>query len=227
MGTTEDYLEKLYQTLYEAEMETSYKLDAQINLPTAVVTGLLAVSAFYIEHFPKIEPKPGVILFIMVLAIYGGFLLGAIYCMIRSYFNNKYKFLPAPDEIDQNATELRDHYEGTFEEENHVDHHVKADIQCDIINVYKQSASFNRRTNINRIAWLHWSTTWIICSIVALGVSRGVYYVGAAATRPQEMTITEMPKIQLMDSPQRPKFEVSGLPDVQKVEIIAPKKDGK
>jgi hypothetical protein len=59
MGMTDDYLESLYRTLYESELERSDKLDAQVNLPTAVVTGLLAVSAFYIEHFPKIADSTG------------------------------------------------------------------------------------------------------------------------------------------------------------------------
>jgi hypothetical protein len=206
MGVTDDYLEGLYRTLYESELETSDKLDAQINLPTAVVTGLLAVSAFYIEHFPKIELRPGVVLFITSLVFYGLFLLAATYCLIQSYFKQKYELLPPPEAIDENAVGLRKHYEAVYDNNKDVDESVKLDLQAELINVYKQSGSFNRGTNVTRIAWLHWSTRWIIYSIIALVASRAFYYFGASDTSPQ-------------------KVEISGLPAVQKIELVSPKGD--
>ena len=65
MEQTEDYLESHYRTLRESDLERSDKFDAQINLSTAVVTGLLAVSAFYIEHFPRLEWLASVALFVI------------------------------------------------------------------------------------------------------------------------------------------------------------------
>jgi hypothetical protein len=260
MGMTDDYLESLYRTLYESELERSDKLDAQVNLPTAIVTGLLAVSAFYIEHFPKIEWRVGVILFILSLIAYWALLMGTMYCLVRSYFKHKYQLLPPPGEIQQNVDKLRVHYEAEFDDGRNVfvnvfvDENVKGDIQHDIVNVYKESGSFNRSTNTTRIAWLHWATHWIVFSIVALVASRLVYYFGVAESKPQEVKITEMPgdsgihrveivgrdvqkvevvnppsmhRVQIVNPPQSQKVEITGLPDVQKVEIITPKKETK
>ncbi len=251
MGQTGDYLESLYKSLHDFELERSDKLDAQINLPTAVVTGLLAVSAFYIEHFPKLEWRAGVLLFLTALAAYGVCLLAAIYCLIRSYFNHKYDWLPAPEHVQENVEGLQAHYEA-LEDGLDVDERVKTDIQQEIVNVYKTCGSFNRQTNTRRIAWLHWTTRWIIASIGALIVSRGFYYFAAAESRPQEvriMGVAGLPdvqkvevlgrdpqKIQMVDPspvqrvevvnpPAAHKVEVTRLPDVQKVELVTPRKE--
>jgi hypothetical protein len=250
MAATDEYLESLYKGLHEFELERSDKLDAQINLPTAVVTGLLAVSAFYIEHFPPLSWRPGVILFTLALAAYGGFLLLAIICLIRSYFNHRYDWLPPPEAVQQNVDGLAAYYEA-LEDGHDVDGRVKADIQHDIVNVYRLSASFNRHTNVTRIAWLHWATRWIIASIVALIVSRAIYYLGAAESKPQEVRVAGLPevqkvevvgrdtqkvqvvgpapvqRVQVVNPPASQKVEITGLPDVQKVEVVAPKKEGK
>ena len=250
MAATDDYLEALYKGLYESELERSDKLDAQINLPTAVVTGLLAVSAFYIEHFPKLQRRIGVILFVLCLGAYGAFLVGAMYCLIRSYFNQKYKWLPSPGRVQQNVDQLREYYEA-LDDGLDVDERVKADIQHDMVNVYKQSGAFNRDTNVIRVGWLHWATRWIIASIVTLVISRSVYYLGVAESKPQELRITGLPDVQkvevtghntqkvqvvgpppvqrveIVNPPASQKVEVTGLPDVQKVEVVTPKKENR
>jgi hypothetical protein len=251
MSQTDDYLESLYKSLHDFELERSDKLDAQISLPTAVVTGLLAVSAFYMEHFPELEWRPGVVLFTLVLGVYGCFLVLAIYCLIRSYFSHKYDWLPPPEVVQENADGLNAHYEA-LEDGLDVDERVKADLQREILSVYKTSASFNRHTNIARVGWLHWTTRWIIASIITLVISRPIYYFGVVESKPQEVRITgiagipvvqkvevvgpDTQKVQITSAPAvqkvevvnpPSKVEVSGLPEVQKVEVVTPaKKEG-
>lgn len=227
MASTEDYLEALYKDLYKSELDRSDKLDAQINLPTAIVTGLLAVSAFYIEHFPKLELRLSVCLFVLSLLVYGSFLIAAVYCLVRSYFRHRYELLPPPEAIDTNVGELRAHYEGEFGEDKGIDENVKSDIQQNIIDIYKESGSFNHHSNVNRIAWLHWTTRWIIYAIVTLVVSRGIYYFGISESKPQEIKIIEIPKdaavhrIEIVGAGVQ-KIEVTNQPQLHRVEVVNP-----
>jgi hypothetical protein len=247
MAATDDYLESLYKELYKSELERSDKLDVQVNLPAAIVTGLLAVSGFYIEHFPRFEWKLGIVLFSVCLLVYGGFLLGSVYCLIRSYFRYQYQLLPPPQEIDENVAELRIHYEAQFDDGRVVDENVKSDIQRNIVEVYESSGSFNRQSNTKRIAWLYWSTGWIIGAIITLVISRGIYYFGGIAeVKPQEIKVTEMPsdtsfhrvkveladprtvqRVEFVNPPDVQKVEIIRTPDVQKVQILVPEKGGK
>ena len=135
------------------------------------------------------------------------------------------------------------HYEAEFDDGRNVfanvfvDENVKGDIQHDIVDVYMKIGSFNRSTNITRIAWLHWATRWIIFSIVALVASRVVYYFGVAESKPQEVKITEMPgdsgmhrvqivgrdvqKVEMVNPPSMHRVQIVGR-DVQKVEMVNP-----
>jgi hypothetical protein len=237
LSSTDDYRESLYKELYKSELERSDKLDAQINLPTAIITGLLAVGAFYIEHFPRLEWKPKVIVFVLSLLVYGGFLIAGVYCLVRSYFRYQYALLPAPEDIDKNVEQLRRHYEGKWwlGEDEGIDDNIKSDIQQNIISIYMESSSFNRQSNLTRIAWLHWTTRWIIYAIVVLVISRGIYYFCISESKTQEVKIAEMPKdatihriqvvgdrvqkVELTNPPALHRVEVVNPPTVQKVQI--------
>ena len=50
-----EYLESLLRDMYKAESDRSDKLDAAVNLPTALLTVLLGVGAFYLEKLPDLR----------------------------------------------------------------------------------------------------------------------------------------------------------------------------
>ncbi len=177
MSQVGDYLESVYKEMYKAELDRSEKLDAQIGLPTVIVTIFLGASAFYFEHPPEIVGGLKYYSFYFVIVLYVIAVIATIVCMIRSYTKYYYALVPSPDRIGDRVKILQEYYTEYYgEDDPAIDEEVKKAIQEELTNFYRQAATENRRNNVKRTSWLFYTTISIVASLVLLLISRLVFY---------------------------------------------------
>jgi len=212
-----DYLENLLKDMYKAESDRADKLDGDVNLPTAILTVLLGVGALYIEKAPSPSWGIRVVLYYLSSAIYLGFLIGALFCLVRSYTHQRYRMIANPKEMTDFEAGMRKHYEAVPQEGKSVDDEVKRELQDALIEQYTESSEQNRQRNLQRTKWLFMTTQFIVGSLAMMIVSRILFYtVNNTTPRPQEVKIISMPDIPSMGvkSPGTQEVQLNPVPGV-------------
>jgi hypothetical protein len=246
-----EYLESVLKEIHKDEIDRSYKLDGAINLPTAIVTVLLGVGSFYLEHLPEIKGRSLAIVFYVMMVLFFACLIATMVCLLLSYFRYRYRMLSDPKEIFAFDEGLREHYDPekydvAIPEGTTLDEQVKKEVRENLIGQYLESAAQNRVRNLQRTDWLYRSTYYLVGSLSFLMISRALFYVVNDTTpKPQEVKITEVPgnqrisvalpdvqkvdvvgvpKIDVVRTPAPQKVEIVGQPPARKVEIVIPRK---
>ena len=151
--------------------------------------------------------------FYVASAIYFILLFCSIFCLIRSYFNHRYRMTANPQQLIEFERGMREHYTVAVEEGKSVDDEVKRELQECLIEQYTKASEQNRQRNLQRTNWLFRTTGFIIATFGMMIVSKLLFFaVHDTTPKPQEVKITAMPDNQ--------KIGVT-FPDVQKVQVTA------
>ena len=202
-----EYLETVVRDLYEEESERADKLDAAVNLPTAIVTALLSVGGLFLEKFPRGNGNFLVIVFYVGFLGYIYFVVAAIWCLIRSYSGHKYRLLASPQTIICFANDSRAYYQAQKSEElesEEIDAKVKRDVQENLVRQFSEAGEQNRERNLERISWLISARQHIIVAVVILFGSKILFsLVQETAPKPQEVKIISVPETLHWIAPQK------------------------
>ncbi len=94
-----DALNLEYKELYQAELEHRSKLDGAIGFPVSLITAFSGIIYFFISKLTQ----PFSTMEICQLALFGiatVVILRAIFCLIRSFHNYQYQYVPSATDLD-------------------------------------------------------------------------------------------------------------------------------
>ncbi len=196
-----DYLETVLKDLYETESQRADKLDAAINLPTAIITVLLGVGGLYLEKLPTPNGTIPVIAFFVVCLGYLYFVVAAIFDLTRSYTGHKYRLVASPKTIYDYARSLL--VFSNASDPSSIQHHdnsavegtnIRGELQAMMLEQFAEAGEQNRQRNLERTNALYSATRHIIMALILLFISRVLFhYVQDHKLRPQDVRILSFP----------------------------------
>ncbi len=164
------YQETVFKEMYLAELDHMHKLDGQTAFPATVLTLLLGVGAYYLTNLPPLGASLLSAVYLLLLSLFFVSLVAGLWCVVKSYYGVRYRFLSAPSDVAAYVAGLQSHY-SFFHEPSKTDEKIDGDLRLLLIKQYQESGEQNRRTNVSRMQWLHWTTRAIVWALIFLAAS--------------------------------------------------------
>lgn len=101
---------QIYKELYLLEIDNKSKIDARLNLPLAIVVGLISLLAYTVQNVPKFKWELGYFFFWIPFALCIFFLFRAFLFFKESWFGQTDQLMPTAKDIKAYYETLECHY---------------------------------------------------------------------------------------------------------------------
>ena len=152
----------LYRESYYNELSRKERFYAELSLPIGIATILVSSVIYNLEKLFTITGVVYQIAAIILMIILSISLIAAVICMILSYYNYGYEYLPTSIEIENYYNKLKDYYKDS--------NVVEREFSEFLINSYCKCNSTNTENNDKRSAFLHRAKTNIIIALIFASV---------------------------------------------------------
>lgn len=177
---TSEYILQLFRELHAAENDRHDKLNAQLSLPTAIVTVLGGVLAFYLDRFSALRLEGGLnniqIAFVVFLGLFFVAITAAILFLVFALFHYGYRHTSDSTDIHAYMQNMEAWYIAIGADE--VPEKVDRDLRELMTEQYMECAVRNRLMNSLKAKYLHFSKCAIIVALVILAASVYPFYKG-------------------------------------------------
>lgn len=177
---TSDYILQLFREFHTAENDRHDKLNAQLTLPTAIVTVLGGVLAFYLDRFSAIRTQDGIhgvqTAFAVCLWLFFGAIAAAILFLILALFHYGYRHTSDPTDIHAYMQNMEAWYITIGADE--VPEKVERDLRQLMTEQYMECAVRNRLMNSIKAKYLYFSKCAIVAALFVLAASVYPFYKG-------------------------------------------------
>jgi hypothetical protein len=180
---------QMYEKHYFHEIESREKLTARIQIPLTLLVSFVGVLAFLLQNFGGQSTSKMAAVFVGLLVLTFLALLAAAYCLIRSWYNNIYEFLPSSEESEKYYETLRNHYAPYEDSEKLTKDAFARYLQA----YYVKCATANALSNDRRTFYLHETNTALIFAAAVAFCAFSVFHFGnldkSNVKAPAEVTI--------------------------------------
>lgn len=191
---TSDYILELFRELDAAENDRHDKLNAQLGLPTAIVTVLGGVLAFYLDRFSAVSAKEALdglqITFAICLWLFFGTIVAAIVFLILALFHYGYRHVSDPTDIHDYMQNMEAWYITIGAEQ--IPEKVERDLRQLMTEQYMECAVRNRLMNSVKAKYLYFSKCAIVAALFVLAASVYPFYKGVKR-------VDQVHKVQLVE----------------------------
>lgn len=152
----------LYEKLYFHEIDVRERLNTRLQTPMALIISLIGALAFMLQNYRCQEFSHVAIAFLLLFSLSGVFLTVAIYCFIRSWYNNVYRFLPCARDTENYHQQLVDTYRPYDKSGKLAEHYFEEYIS----KYYIDCSSANTKRNDSRSLYAHKTNTFLIITAI-------------------------------------------------------------
>ena len=175
----------LYQRLYDEELSWRDQLSTAVGIPVGVAIVLGGVLALYARAFPGWDGGLG--WWFGVTLVAGTLsLLGAVVQLIRARYGYTYERIPFPSEIREYEKSLL-----AFHQANGTESQFRDEFEEWLTDRMVSASDRNLQNDVQKSHHLHWSLTWLIAALVAIGLATPPYFF-VEADRDQEVVQVEV-----------------------------------
>ena len=155
---------KFYEDLYLKTLEDKSQTQNQVTLSLALISVVSGALIFYFNNLPQFEFKWVPVIFIFLFIIASLSLSISVICLLMIFLGEKYKQLPAPNEIKKYQNKLFVYYKKVGG--RGIKKRVESDMVKFLEDVYVKSATFNDLKNISISKWIVRTKQFIAISVV-------------------------------------------------------------
>jgi len=164
----------LYKELYFHEMERRDRLNSGLSFPVGLVA-LLTGAALVMFRAAESSVSDWDKALIILLAVAALSLVLASFFLIRVYWGHEYSHIPFAEDLLNYTSSLCEHYKRQGVSTVNASKFAKAKSMIYVEQQFSKNAKFNAQVNDKKSKFLFLANSFVIASIVFLGLSSPIY----------------------------------------------------
>lgn len=178
MSNLSKYSEGIFCEIYWKELERKDRINANLTLPTGIVTVLVGVEAYYLQNLPPFKIEFCHIVFWGTFAALFVTIAITVYFLIRAYIGYIYDHVANPKEIAKYISDLRTYCEAINASDiSDIDDEIEKDVHTYLTSEYINYGQTNAQNNDKKSKYLHKSVVMVVISLIVFIVGAFPFYI--------------------------------------------------